>query len=81
MKTVYTKCYQMLPSPTDSKLERMRNTITAWKIRNKVESRIRELRNRVNKCYTRFMVSMCLIQIYPYNFKQFHRLDVHYDED
>lgn len=60
MKTVYNRCCQMVPPAPEKKLRKLKFAFSGWKNSNKIESEVRDLRNHVNKCHSRFMVG------YPY---------------
>ncbi|KDR73170.1 hypothetical protein GALMADRAFT_142312 [Galerina marginata CBS 339.88] len=56
MKSVYDGCCELLPPMLGTNISKLKLTLGAWKNRNKVESNIRELKNRVNTCHMQFMM-------------------------
>ncbi|KDR69553.1 hypothetical protein GALMADRAFT_145306 [Galerina marginata CBS 339.88] len=56
MESVYNKCSGIAPVTAMKKIDKFKATFGAWKKRNKVESEIKELMNRVNQCYTQFIM-------------------------
>ncbi|KDR69639.1 hypothetical protein GALMADRAFT_145367 [Galerina marginata CBS 339.88] len=56
MESVYNKCSGIAPVTAMKKIDKFKATFGAWKNRNKVQSEIKELMNRVNRCYTQFMM-------------------------
>ncbi|KDR69668.1 hypothetical protein GALMADRAFT_145386 [Galerina marginata CBS 339.88] len=56
MESVYDKCSGIRPVTAKKKFYKFKATFGAWKNRNKVQSEIKELVNRVNRCYTQFMM-------------------------
>ncbi|PPQ89815.1 hypothetical protein CVT25_007516 [Psilocybe cyanescens] len=56
MKTVYNRCCQMVPPAPEKKLRKLKFAFSGWKNSNKIESEVRDLRNHVNKCHSRFMM-------------------------
>ncbi|KDR69595.1 hypothetical protein GALMADRAFT_916663 [Galerina marginata CBS 339.88] len=56
MESIYDKCSGIRPVTAGKKFDKFKATFGAWKNRNKVQSEIKELMNRVNRCYAQFMV-------------------------
>ncbi|KAH9475807.1 hypothetical protein JR316_0011367 [Psilocybe cubensis] len=56
MKSVYTRCCEMVPPKPATKIGKFKVAFSGWKNRDKMESEIVELRNHVNKCHSRFMM-------------------------
>ncbi|KDR80459.1 hypothetical protein GALMADRAFT_136937 [Galerina marginata CBS 339.88] len=54
MELVYDKCSGIKSVTAKKKIDKFKATFGAWKNRNKVQSEIKELMNRVNRCYTQF---------------------------
>ncbi|KDR69658.1 hypothetical protein GALMADRAFT_145379 [Galerina marginata CBS 339.88] len=56
MESVYDKCSGITPVTAKKKIDKFKATFSAWKNRNKVQSEIKELMNRVNRCCIQFMM-------------------------
>ncbi|KDR73384.1 hypothetical protein GALMADRAFT_142482 [Galerina marginata CBS 339.88] len=56
MEFVYNRCSGIAPVNAKKKIDKFKATFGAWKKRNRVESEIKELMNRVNQCYAQFMM-------------------------
>lgn len=65
MKIIYDKCREMFPPVPPKKISKFKAAFSAYMNRNRMEEDIKDLRNRVNKCHSQFMVCLPVLVLFP----------------